>query len=77
MPNQGQGRYRRGPKNNPNSGPKDHPSDLPPDYAEMDLPRDPQAPRDWGLIELEDKETKEILKIAAQVGMAEEQLNGA
>ncbi len=71
MPNQGQGRYRRGPKTNPHSSPKDMPSDLPPDYGEMDLPRDPQAPRDWGLIELEDKETKEILKIAGQVGLPE------
>jgi len=48
MPNQRQGGYRRGPKsNNPHAGPKDLPSDLPPDYAEMEMPRDPQAPRDW------------------------------
>ncbi len=65
MPNQ-QGRYRRGPKPH---APKDLPPDPRPEYEEYQPPTDPQAPRDWGLIELEGKETKEVIKIAGQVGL--------
>jgi len=70
MPNQ-QGRYRRGPKPH---APKDLPPDPRPEYEEYQPPTDPQAPRDWGLIELEGKETKEVIKIAGQVGLPPEEI---
>ncbi len=69
MPNQGRGRYQRGP-NKPHP-PKDLPPDPRPEYEEYEPTRDPNGPHEFGLIELEGKDLKEILKIAAQVGMGE------